>query len=377
LLVAGVTTRALAVSAARAGFRVTAIDAFGDLDLRAAAEVVLARPAQPGHAYGPMEAAAAGSALRVDFAAYTSNFENYPEAVARLARGRRLMGNRPSTLLRVRDPIEVMRVLRRNGLAAPESRSLGERISRRGSWLLKPRKSGGGHGVAPWVPGARVPRDCYLQRRVPGVSGSISFAANGSRAVLLGLSRQLVGERAFGAGRFRYCGSILGTESVPLFSRQNELLNQAVRVAEVVSAEFGLVGLNGIDFIACRGVPYPVEVNPRYSASMELIERANPVSMFAIHAAACAGDLHPLSLSGPMLHGKAIVFARQDCVVSSSWSAPSWVADVPRPGEHIGKGRPICTVFARARSPAECRRRLIRRARMIYRVMKLPGRLAA
>ena len=42
LLVAGVTTRALAVSAARAGWRVTAVDAFGDLDLRAVATVASA-----------------------------------------------------------------------------------------------------------------------------------------------------------------------------------------------------------------------------------------------------------------------------------------------------------------------------------------------
>ena len=40
VLIAGVSTRALARSAARAGYEVTAIDAFGDVDLRAVASVV-------------------------------------------------------------------------------------------------------------------------------------------------------------------------------------------------------------------------------------------------------------------------------------------------------------------------------------------------
>ena len=62
VLVAGVTTRALALSAVRAGYRVTAIDAFADLDLQAAAQqVLLARSRSPGEPYGPMEAANVGS----------------------------------------------------------------------------------------------------------------------------------------------------------------------------------------------------------------------------------------------------------------------------------------------------------------------------
>ena len=44
VLIAGVSTRALAVSAARAGYRVTAVDAFGDADLREVAEVLPLRP---------------------------------------------------------------------------------------------------------------------------------------------------------------------------------------------------------------------------------------------------------------------------------------------------------------------------------------------
>jgi uncharacterized protein len=380
VLVAGVTTRPLAQSAARAGYRVTAIDAFGDLDLQAIAEVILARAERPGQTYGPLEAARAGSRVSAQLAAYTSNFENFPTAVARLARGRRLLGNSPATLSLVRSPEEVMRVLRHHAVVAPDSRQRAPgRDSPNGAWLLKPRRSGGGHGITPWVPGTPVRRSMYLQQRIPGVPGSISFAADGINAMLLGFSRQLVGQKSFGAGRFRYCGSILGHPDVPLFPRQRILLERAARVASVLTREFGLVGLNGIDFIARGGVPYPIEVNPRYSASMELVERAHGVPMFGIHARACEGELQTLPPSNRHVQGKAIVFARQNSEVGDTreWLSRGWLADVPRPGEHIAEGRPVCTVFARALHPRQCRELLVRRARKVYRALTLAGRRAA
>ena len=383
LLVAGVTTRALALSAVRAGYPVTAIDGFADLDLEEGAQqVLLARSRTPGEPYVPLEAANAGGKVSARLVAYTSNFENFPAAVARLARSRQLLGNPPETLRRARDPLELMRILRRSGLPWVQSRTQPPSgRSRHETWLVKPRRSGGGHGVAAWAPGSPVPSGMYLQQRISGAPGSISFAADGTNARILGFSRQLVGDPRFGAKGYRYCGSILGAPQLRLFSRQAEVLELANRVASVVAARLGLIGLNGVDFIVRQGIPYPIEINPRYSASMELIERARGLSIFGVHVLACKRQLAaiPLLPESSAAYGKAIVFARRDSLVGDSraWLRRSWVADVPRPGEYILKGRPICTVFARGRTPAECRDGLVRRARMIYRTMRSPGRQAA
>ncbi|HZA98463.1 MAG TPA: ATP-grasp domain-containing protein [Gemmatimonadales bacterium] len=378
VLIAGVTTRALAVSAARAGYRVTAIDAFGDLDLRAAAEVIVARPVHPGLPYDPVQAAAEGDRVDAEFAAFTSNFENYPPAVQRLARGRRLLGNSAETLMRVRNPFAVSRVLRRYGHTAPETQSRPP-ASARGQWLMKPRRSGGGHGIMPWTRGRTVPRSMYLQQRIAGIPGSISFAADGSSAVVLGFSRQLIGESRLGARRYRYCGSLLGNHQVKLFPRQHELLERAGEVAGAITREFHLIGLNGIDFVARHGIPYPIEVNPRYSASMELIERAHRISMFQIHFDACWGVLPAFPERQSMLYGKGIVFAREDTQIpkAGQWVPQPWMADVPRAGERIQHGRPICTVFASARSPAACHRLLWKRGAWVYRSVASKGQWAA
>ena len=378
VLIAGVSTRALAVSAARAGYRVTAADAFGDTDLREVAEVLRVHPDGPVR-YTPPAAAAAARGVAADEVAYTSNFENYPEAVSALARGRRLLGNPPAVLTRVRNPIVLMRVLRQRGFAVPATRASAPPAAREPErWLLKPRRSGGGHGTTPWSSGRPVSRRAYVQERIRGVTGSIVFAADGRRAVALGLSRQLVGERSFGAHGFRYCGSLLASEQAPVFPRQAELLVCATALADAVTEEFGLLGLNGLDFVARDGVPLPIEVNPRYSASMELVERATGSSLFAIHASACEGRLPEPGRLPVVVHGKAIVFARRDIVVTNprAWRVPA-IADVPHPGERIGRGHPICTLLADGPDAERSLRALVAGAAAIYRAVEPRARGAA
>src|SRR5262249_9802972 len=142
--------------------------------------------------------------------------------------------------------------------------------------------SGGGHGVRRWRSGVRVPPGSYLQQFVDGTPASIVFVAAGGRSVPLRLCRQLVGGQAVRGSAFRYCGHIL-TSARP----DDELLDAASAIARAVSDEFRLVGVNGIDFVTKDRVPYAVEVNPRWCASMELLERAYDISVFRVHAAAC------------------------------------------------------------------------------------------
>lgn len=377
LVVAGVTTRPIAVSAARSGWTVTAVDAFGDLDLRACADVLISRGR--GGGFDPMAAALAARRVSATYTAYTSNFENYPDAVAALGRGRRLLGNTPATLRRVRDPLGLMQSLRRLGWETPSTRANSPRtpLDRERRWLLKPRRSGGGHGTTAWHPGAPVARHQYLQERIAGIPGSVVFLADGRRAHVLGISRQLVGRAEFGARRFRYCGSLMGPA---LFPGHEALRRRAGVLAAAVARTFGLVGLNGLDFIARAGVPWPIEVNPRFSASMELLERGAKLSLFMLHANACAGRLPGrITPSLDRVHGKAIVFARRDVTpsVTSRWLEDSAMADIPRAGERVAGGRPICTVFATGRDPESCVRGLAAKADSVYRAVEPAGRGAA
>jgi hypothetical protein len=353
------------------------VDAFGDLDLRSCAQVIAIRREDGG--FDPSAAAARARKLPAEAAAYTSNFENHPSAVAVLAAGRRLLGNPAPVLERVRDPMELMLALRRHGFQTPVTRARAPRPGAAGPrhWLLKPRRSGGGHGTSAWRPGRQVRRHQYLQERIAGTPGSVVFLADGRQALALALSRQLVGETAFGARGFRYCGSLMGGR---LFDAEAGLFGQASAMADVVTRQFGLVGLNGIDFIARAGVPWPIEVNPRYSASMELLERQGLIPIFALHADACAGRF-PEAPPPPAgrVFGKAVVFARRAVTAGETrrWLRDPEIADVPHPGERIPRGRPICTVFASGKTADACLRALASKAAAIYRAVEPAARGAA
>ena len=120
VVIAGVSTRALAASACRAGYRVTAVDAFGDADLRVVAEVLPLRR-DGGAPYTAQDAARAARLVDAPLAAYTSNFENHPEAVA--AAGPRAAGcwaTPPAVLARVRNPIAAQARVDRPRLRRPD-----------------------------------------------------------------------------------------------------------------------------------------------------------------------------------------------------------------------------------------------------------------
>jgi len=371
VLIVGVTTRALAESASRAGYPCRSVDAFGDLDQKSRVQNVgLSRDL--GRPYSAAAAVAIGRRSVTASAAYVGNLENHPAAVRRLALGRQLLGNTPATLVRARDPVAVAEVVRRAGGRVPLTLGPGEtrHASRGVQWLRKPRGGGGGSGVKEWQPDAPLRPHELLQERVEGVLASVAFVADGERAVLLGISRGLAGDPAFGARGHRYCGSLYP------FSADRALLERMSAIAVAVTEAFGLVGLNGIDFVLREGEPYVLEINPRYSASMELIERSGRLNVFEAHVAACGGAL-PSFDAAPLTEvlGKAIVYARRDVMVGDSgrWLLRDDVRDVPFPGQRIRRGYPVCTVFARGADSVTCYARLVAAASALERELQQEG----
>lgn len=349
VVLAGVSTRALAAAAIRAGHRVAAVEAFADLD-HPAGTAVTALPRDLGVPFSAARAALFAKNCEAPAAAYAAGFENDPAAVAALATGRRLWGNPPAVLERVRNPLLLSRTLSQAGLPAPAARRSAPPDAAL-PWLLKPHRSGGGQRIRPWASGQPVPRWAYLQQRIAGLPGSLLFVADGRHAVPFGLTRQLIGDRRFGAAAFRYVGNLLGTSGHPQFPREAELLARIGEAAQLLTETFGLVGVNGIDFMARGGIPYPIEVNPRWTGAMELAEQAYDLPLFSWHREACEGRLPAFELNAARSRGptraKAIVFARGAMLMPDTrrWLGAPWVADVPWPGERIGAGHPVCTVF--------------------------------
>ena len=135
------------MSARRAGMSVLAGDLFGDLDLQACCPSVRVSN-YPHGLIDVLAAAPAGPWM------YTGGLENHPQLIERMESLGRLWGNTADCLRRVRDPGAVFQALRRHGLNAPPVAENADDLPTDGSWLVKPRRSAGGIGVAPWRGGA-------------------------------------------------------------------------------------------------------------------------------------------------------------------------------------------------------------------------------
>ena len=107
-----------------------------------------------------------------------------------------------------------------------------------------------------------------------------------------------------------------------------------------------------------------MEVNPRYTASAEIIERACGAPLMAWHVAACRDGTLPAAVpsAGGPTWGKAILTAARDLVVSPGLAAhlaamppeQGWeaVADLPLAGSQVLATQPVLTVFAAGSDPA-------------------------
>jgi predicted ATP-grasp superfamily ATP-dependent carboligase len=182
---------------------------------------------------------------------------------------------------------------------------------------------------------------------------------------------QLVGTRWTGAPPFHYAGSIGPLRLAPRARAAFE------RIGDCLAAEYSLVGLFGVDLIRDRqGRYWPVEVNPRYPASSEVLELASGVSIVGLHAHACTQRSLPkvAAMASRGIVGKAVVYAPGDFVVTAAqnrcWYAANTprsttrpasnyaVADIPSVSTHVPKGAPVVTLIERARDAATVRRRL-------------------
>jgi uncharacterized protein len=326
----------LADLARRDGQRVVAFDLFGDLDLGRSADRVVTRRGLTALVDAAVREAP-GAVV------YGASFENHPALVERLGERHALLGNPPQTLRAVRDPVRLGAAL--GDLPYPRT---SDTVPSSGRWLRKPLRGGGGIRVREWRGGA-LPAGTFLQEHIEGIACSAAAVGDGKDAVVLGLTEQLVGERAFGVRGHRWCGNL-----VPPRMPAAELLDQARTICSCLAGAFALRGLFGVDFVWDGERAWTVEVNPRPTASLETIAAAYGVDVFDAHLRAWAGELPRSETECIGAAGKAVLFATEDVVIGDSvrWLERG-VRDVPHPGERIAAGRPICTIVTTAATPQD------------------------
>ena len=249
-------------------------------------------------------------------------------------------------------------------------------------WLAKPFRSAGGIGITEWIrhggddPASFIdPAKGFLQERLPGESIGVTFLSSNVGSAVVGATA------SWKSGSWKSEASCVDG---PIYAYQgsygpislsSELLAKLQRFATLVKAESGLLGLWQADFLLHDNELTLLEINPRWSASMDLLDVCIGIPLVQIHHA-CVCDrideerfwhvssqcLDQAKNTRNTMLGKLIIYSPKPFVVTSKQSDRLWTqrwscgmnfaarrfqfADIPNAGTSVSHGDPLLTVMA-------------------------------
>jgi hypothetical protein len=315
----------LAELAVADGYQVTALDRFGDVDLRAVA---------PGATAPTSDALAAlASDIETDAVVYGAGFENRPDLVVQLSRDRELLGTPAELLAYVRDPWAVAAAARAAGARAPESRSADELpdTGRRGLCCASPCR---GHWPARvGVRSATADGDPAAPDR-RAVCSAVAIG-DGRRAAVLGITEQLHRRPGFG-----WMGNV-----TPLVSPMRNSLSSTAgctRSATRSPGRFEVRGAFGVD-----AVWNAARVGARVNPDRQARSGCSGLGASRRMSGARAGLRPPAPPGDGCANVKLVLFAdRTVRAPDPGWWPAGVVRDIPCAGETIRRGSPVCTLMS-------------------------------
>lgn len=373
IYVIGAAARATASMVRRAGLNVALFDAYGDeeFDVESSWGRVIGFedhvPEIPPEAFRSI----VGKCPWL----YGGPLENSPEWLEGASQGSTLWGNTATVCRAVRNPFALARIVSETGshVRFPETRAFEDRPGKLRAWIWKPSKSTGGWRTQR---AHRIDLACmrdlpsgpscgFWQKFIRGRTFGATVASDGERSVLIGLCESLRGA----PGRpFAYAGSAGPVHD----SSVRRAVPELDRLAQTLTAEFGLKGLWNFDLVHSRreGLWYLLEINPRPSASMEVLELAVRRGLFEVHRKIFEQDQGWFDLANERRltlertsrrQTKTVIYAQRKLRESqlvragllvrafgrdeSLWPDFWHFADWPKDGTVMEAGDPACTMY--------------------------------
>ena len=269
------------------------------------------------------------------------------------------LGNDTQTIHAAQNIEQLLPVAARIGLPMPPSQfTKPENLT---GWLRKMRgNSAGGLGID-WaespLPPLKSPSDYYWQKFISGRVFGVNFAVNHDGSVMiLGLAENFTAPISDVPMRW---GGVAGWDRIGFYGDYNDWLPQSLlslnwlEICQNLAAEFGLIGLNGLDMVvAPSGEIYLLEINPRPTAALDLWHGQSGV-LWQSHRREFRRLVQNDSADERPMNGmaKAILYAEQTTRIAADFIFPPDAIDRNPPGI-IYAGQPICSIIATAKTPA-------------------------
>jgi predicted ATP-grasp superfamily ATP-dependent carboligase len=352
LILIGASVRALAFSCIRAGYNPWCIDLYADEDLKKNCPTTRITKSFPNEISDLIKTAPIAPIL------YTGGLENHPALLQSLCAERIVLGITGNTLTNLRNIPRFYNLLKFKQINSPNIIISTKDLNKETSYLRKPKYRSGGLEIKPFDPSKQTmveDADFYYQEFIEGESRSAIFCFTESGFELLGTTIQSSGTQSLHADDFLYSGNI--GPVIPCNSELAELQT----IGELIFSNYRPRGLLGMDYILNESRVYPLEINPRYTASMEVLELALGQNFITKHMQAFGinPSYEKHASRETAVIGKAIYYAPHDVLIpeDAPWvsiGANPWLfspfADIPRANSAIDKGSPVVTIFAKADS---------------------------
>ncbi|MCK4477639.1 ATP-grasp domain-containing protein [Candidatus Bathyarchaeota archaeon] len=396
ILVIGIDAAALATSAKMAGYNVFAVDYFGDQDLKRACKDNLSIIAQkPGKSCKRLETNFSPNALlsltkkllathRINAVLLASGLEDSFQPLAKLNDLIPIIGNNPKIIKKVRDKMQFFHELKKIAIPYPETALArnpdeGKRAAKDIGYpvMVKPLAGFGGVGIRkvkdrdelgkvfPQV--VSLSRGVLIQEFVSGMDASVSFLSSKKAAVVLTLNEQLLGIQGVGQKEpFGYCGNIAPA------SASEALMDMCKDTVQKIASHFSLTGSNGVDLVISKdGIPYVVEVNPRFQGTLECLERILEINLVNAHIEACVEGILPLISEGRPATScvRLILYAQRRSIIPCLTDLAE-ARDIPLPGVIIEEGEPLCSIVVEEKTRSSALRKSMMLADLIYGIVK-------
>lgn len=384
LLIIALSARPYAQAAVKAGYKVTVIDAFLDMEtIEASSEAFTVSIGPQG--FDDVSLLARIKALtHHDFIGCIvgSGFEMQPNLLHQITEYMPLLGNRASVVDALKNPNHFFGTLSELKIPYPALLAVEARVPSSGKpSVLKQIGGSGGQHIAwyvdPCEQTSTIVSQLYQQTFIEGDSVSVLFLAkqlaqpskNQQQAVIIGYNEQWLSPTV--EKPFRFGGVV---SQLPL---SQSLKTKLQAVVASLTAHYGLVGLNSLDVVVADGEIYVLEINPRLSLSLDLYLddwiAANHVNLIEAHIGECLlmqaenDKTSPVliadqkasnrPLAQPSSKAISVVYAENTTVLNADVNWPSWVVDRPSPIDRLTavagktvvfeKGEPICSVVAK------------------------------
>jgi len=380
----GASCRAAAQSAKRAGAnRIYAWDDFLDADLAYVASVAPLSDWEKDQTGSPID-------LHDCCMVLCGGMENKPELVDRLIQLGARCGANGDALAELRSCENWKRWAEASKIAwpttfgpfdsaGPEIATLNTNDQQKDTWLIKPAQGAGGIHVRPLSndhsfeatdAGQSKSSQWLVQQYIEGKSIGVSYCSDRVGTQVVGIARGIDARELDAPLPFIYRGNIA---AIAVTQQVEERLRA---FGDYVAKQTGLLGLWQADFqLDSEGKLWLLEINPRWSASMELHETLQGVSWMKKHLEILRSpeevfvhDTDQRRVSDGQI-AKGVIYAPRDLNVSDDQLARLWqtrwdgtlgglqnapfrVADIPQPvpdGLAIPEGMPIATVLCWSR----------------------------